>query len=412
MGTESLYVNGFNSVNEQWTEVGAAPWLNDNTSNNINTKNDEDYHEEFTFSDHVGSETLNSATLYMEVQGNSGRNDYVVVDIYDGSSWSNIVELDPDNDSYQWFNYDVSTVLDSWIKVNSAKLRVQYQRSGSPATQTIYVRRAYIYVDYSAAETQVLIQDSVSVSDSIKKERRLSVSDTVAASDGFPKTDKTLSLGDVVNLVEEILKHRTIQPISDVVELTDSILKKREVSLIQDSVGLTESIIRDKPGLSVSDSVQLDDSVSLLKNLFLLDSVGLSDSVSVNYGATQVYVYDSIQLSDSVLKKRLVSVQDSLTLSESLYKKRNLSPVQDSMTLLDHILTDKPVILIGDSVALLDGVRADKDFTVKDYVSLVESIVKEIWGEGWSGKIIGVSDPSKVMGILREKIKDIMNVGT
>ena len=31
--TESVYVDGYNSVNEQWDETGASPWLNDNTGN-------------------------------------------------------------------------------------------------------------------------------------------------------------------------------------------------------------------------------------------------------------------------------------------------------------------------------------------------------------------------------------------
>ena len=149
MTTETLYVNGFNSVQEQWTKVGASPWLNDSDSTYIYTKTDEFWHEEFTFANGSGSGTINSVHLYMEIQGSALRNDFVVVDVHDGTSWNNIANLDPDNDVYQWFNFDISTMLNSWTKIDAAKLRVQYQRSGSPGTEHIYIRRAYLYVDYT-----------------------------------------------------------------------------------------------------------------------------------------------------------------------------------------------------------------------------------------------------------------------
>lgn len=410
MGTESLYVNGFNSVNEQWTETGASPWLNDNTVNYIETSSDEAWHEEFTFSDHSGSETLNSATLYVEVRGNSGRNDYVVIDIYDGSSWSNVASLDPDNDVYQWFNYDVDTILDSWVKVNAARLRVQYQRSGSPAVKTIYIRRAYIYVDYSVAEIPVLIQDAVSVTDSIGKERRLTVSDSVGVSDGLPQTDKTLFIIDSASLAEAVLKSRIVQPVLDGVSLADIVLKIREVAAVQDSVELGDSVTRDKAAIRVSDSVSLADSTALLRNLHVLDSVESVDDVSISYGATQVYVYDAVHVSDGVFKERVLSIQESLSLSDSVYKERNLKPVQDAVNLLDSVLSDKPAVLVGDLVTLVDGVRGDKTLTVVDMVNLSENIVKHVEGTGWSGIIIGISNPAKIMVVPRDVIKRVLGV--
>lgn len=154
MTTETLYVNVFTSINEEWTEVGANPWLNDSTANYIYTKADNKWHEEFTFADSaVGTGTINSVDIYLEIQGNSGRNDRVEIHLHDGSSWSNVYNQDPDNDSYQWYNYDVGSILDSWAKIDAAKLKVQYQRAGSPATQEIYIRRCYIYVDYTSGPT-------------------------------------------------------------------------------------------------------------------------------------------------------------------------------------------------------------------------------------------------------------------
>jgi len=152
--TETLYVNGFTSINEEWTETGASPWLDNSTVNYIDTKVDEEWHEEFTFTDSaVGTGNITSVDLYLEIQGNSGRNDYVAIHLYDGASWSLVYNQDPDNDSYQWYNYDVNSILDSWAKIDDAKLKVQYQRSGSPSTQNIYVRRGYVYIDYTSGPT-------------------------------------------------------------------------------------------------------------------------------------------------------------------------------------------------------------------------------------------------------------------
>jgi len=162
---ESLYVEGFNSVNEQWDETGTSPWLNDNTANYISTSTDEKWHEEFTFANSgVGTGTINSVNLYVEINGPSARNDYVVIDLNDGSSWANVANQDPDGDAYVWYNYDVSGILNTWAKIDLAKLRVQYQRAGSPGTQTIYVRRSYIYIDYSVAGQNYVADVSQSIS--------------------------------------------------------------------------------------------------------------------------------------------------------------------------------------------------------------------------------------------------------
>ena len=408
MTTESLYVSGFNNVNRQWTETGVSPWLNDSTANYISTKTDEYWHEEFTFADHVGTHTLNSVTLYIEMNGPVARNDFVVTDIYDGSSWSNVANQDPDGDAYIWYNYDVSTLLNSWAKVNSAKLRVQYQRSGSPSTQTIYIRRAYLYVDYSAAETPVLISDGLSLSDGVKKERCFTVSDSVGISDGLPRTDRAFSLSDILSLVDAILKQRNLSPVFDSVTLSDFILKYRELQSIQDQVVLIDNVLRDKTTLIVSDVVALGDSVALLRTLGITDVLGLTDGVNVNYGAMQIQIFDAVGLSDAIFKERFFTVQDSATLTDALQKERRLS-IADAVNIADNQLTDK-ILLISDIFSLTDAVFGDKNLLVTDYIELAENIIKSIEGMGWSGKIMGILDPEKVLYIDVEQIKKILGI--
>lgn len=161
---ESLYVDGYSSVTEEWDETDASPWLNDSDANYISTSTDEYWHEEFTFADGYGSGTINSVYFYVEINGPSARNDRAEFHIWDGTSWVNVLNQDPDGDAYVIYNVEVSTTLDDWTKIDGAKLKVQYQKSGSPSTETIYVRRAYLYVDYTISGTDYVADFSQSIS--------------------------------------------------------------------------------------------------------------------------------------------------------------------------------------------------------------------------------------------------------
>jgi len=148
--SQSLWVNSFNSVLEEWDETGVSPWLNDNTANYISTAVDLEWHEEFLFEDESISESgFDYVYLWIEVQGPSARNDEVELHIHDGSSWTLIAELDSDDDAYAWYSFNVTDQLDTLAKINASKLKVQYDRVGGPATETIYVRRSYLNLTYT-----------------------------------------------------------------------------------------------------------------------------------------------------------------------------------------------------------------------------------------------------------------------
>lgn len=166
--TEDLYVDGFNSILEEWDETGASPWLQNNQETGISTSVDEEWHEEFTFADGFGSGTINSVYLWIEVKGPSARNDKFMIYLWGESGgkkgtieWILVAELDSDDDAYTWYNYDVSTICDTWANIDGAKLKIQYQKVGSPATQTIYARRSYLLVDYSAIPSITVTHDSL-----------------------------------------------------------------------------------------------------------------------------------------------------------------------------------------------------------------------------------------------------------
>lgn len=159
MATETVYVNGYSEVNREWTESGASPWLGDN-NDNIYDIADEHLHDEFGFANPVNTgETLQSVVIYFEVSGPSARNDEFIPYIHDGA-WQLLTAIDPDTDGYAWYNQDVSSILNTWTKITNAKLRCRYNRSGSPSTQNVYVRRAYLLITYTEASAEeVMIID-------------------------------------------------------------------------------------------------------------------------------------------------------------------------------------------------------------------------------------------------------------
>ncbi len=150
--TLQLYVNSFDNTTTAWTEVGTSPYLNNSTANYIYTKIDGAREEAFHFADSNGSGTIDAVSLYLEIQGSSSRDDYVVIELWNTSTWQSVANYDPDDGSYQWINWNVTSILDTWTKINGTKMRFTYIRQGNPQTQNIYVRRGYLYVDYSTGQ--------------------------------------------------------------------------------------------------------------------------------------------------------------------------------------------------------------------------------------------------------------------
>lgn len=154
MATEQVYINSYSEVNREWTENGSTPYLS-NDNDIIYTDLDEYLHDEFGFADPVNiDDILESVVIWFEVSGPSARNDQFVPYIHDGSSWQLLTFIDPDTNGYAWYNQDISSILDTWTKITNAKLRCRYNRSGSPSTQIIYIRRAYLLITYTEAAAE------------------------------------------------------------------------------------------------------------------------------------------------------------------------------------------------------------------------------------------------------------------
>lgn len=248
-----------------------------------------------------------------------------------------------------------SSTPDFWVEVCSLLWTGSGPTGDISATVSAALNTKHSFtvaLNPSGGGVDVDVYDVVTLSDSIMKERYFSISDTVGSNDSLLSTDKAFSLVDSVNLVEDLLKLRELAPLPDFLSLIDSLYKQRDIQPIEDIMTLNDATFRDKPIIMITDSVNLNDLASQLRDFTVLDVYNLED----------------------------------------------------------YPFIDKPDILIPDIVNLNDTTIISKMIITLDTININEKIIKTILGEGWNGKIIGVTNPEKVSSILREYIKKISQI--
>lgn len=82
--------------------------------------------EEFTYENAPLTGIPRVVDLTIWAKADSADNDEVEVDIYDGISWTNVGNITGLTVDYVKYTFDVSAILDTWVKINAAKSRVKY----------------------------------------------------------------------------------------------------------------------------------------------------------------------------------------------------------------------------------------------------------------------------------------------
>jgi len=152
MTAEEVYTNSFDATYVAWVEVGNTPYLHntdtdyiDRTSGRLATYNEGCW----SFPSSAGSGTINSVKVRLEAcRSNVAGDASVEVYIWNGASWVDVGTITPGSTSYAWFEFDVSTTLNTWDKINGAKVYVMLSRYGAKS-DTLYVRRLTRKVDYT-----------------------------------------------------------------------------------------------------------------------------------------------------------------------------------------------------------------------------------------------------------------------
>jgi hypothetical protein len=149
MTTEEIYTDALDGTYSEWAVLGSTPYLQNTDTDyiriNLNAKTEGDW----TFPASDGSGTINSVKLRFEAMVQAVNSYDATVYVWDGASWVNIGDLGIASTSYAWYEKDVSAILNTWAKINGAKVRLVSWVSG--AAKYIYVRRLTRKVDYSAA---------------------------------------------------------------------------------------------------------------------------------------------------------------------------------------------------------------------------------------------------------------------
>jgi len=125
-----LYVNAYNEVRTDWTQVGTTPYLSviDYNSNYVHTSKNNYEIGDFGFENSgLSSETIQSVTIQLYAK-QTDTNNPLQLFVWDGSTWTDLGMQAPTT-SWGWINY-TATALNSWTKIDAAKIYMQ------PATGT------------------------------------------------------------------------------------------------------------------------------------------------------------------------------------------------------------------------------------------------------------------------------------
>lgn len=148
MATEEVYTNAFDGDKVAWTEIGASPYLHDTDTAYVYTSTDLSEEGDWTFPVSVGSGIINSVKLRLESRINIAFRGDATVFVWDGSAWVEAGNFGGDDPTYQWYEIDVSAILNTWAKINGCAVYIRYNKIG---TGVFYVRRLTRKVDYTVA---------------------------------------------------------------------------------------------------------------------------------------------------------------------------------------------------------------------------------------------------------------------
>jgi hypothetical protein len=153
-----LYVDGFDATSTSWSTFGTTPYLNDNTTSYIRHSINIQRMGWFTFEDLSNAQTLASAAIKSVIVEfdckRDGSDDYFDFRVNDGTTTYgpyNITNLPSD---YDWRQYDISSIVTDWSKIDTLKIDVGYKQQGN-SSSNVYVRRARLSIDFGGWLTSV-----------------------------------------------------------------------------------------------------------------------------------------------------------------------------------------------------------------------------------------------------------------
>jgi len=120
--TKTLFVKVFDETIRQWTEFGVSPFLDSiDTANRLEATTNGLQHAYFTFEQSSITDPIKAVRIELYMKGGNE----VSVELDDGMGNLKSYVLTPISVvDYTWRSDDVSNFLDSWTKINSAKMKI------------------------------------------------------------------------------------------------------------------------------------------------------------------------------------------------------------------------------------------------------------------------------------------------
>jgi len=116
-----LYVDGYDASKDDWYKDGDSPYL-DWTDAYIFNPHLSLESGNYTFEDTAATGTPTTTEVQLYCAGSTGT---ATVYIYDGSSWVEAGTVDP-SVFPTWKTIDVSAILNTFTKINAAKMYIKY----------------------------------------------------------------------------------------------------------------------------------------------------------------------------------------------------------------------------------------------------------------------------------------------
>lgn len=127
-----LYVNADDETRTDWTRNGTNPYLDaiDYPTNFVNASGNNLQVGDFNFTD-SGKSTETIINVTAQIYARNSDSDSLEVYMWNGSSYP-LLDSQGLTPSWQWVNYTATTVLDTWTKIDGAKMYVKSLTNGGP----------------------------------------------------------------------------------------------------------------------------------------------------------------------------------------------------------------------------------------------------------------------------------------
>lgn len=155
---EGLFVDSYGADRSSWFFSGSSPYLDDSDSFIHQWENDVAIGD-FGFPDSaIGSGTISSTKLSFECSKDAAGNNFRVF-VWDGS-WVDKGLVESTIVGYSWVDLDVSTEIDTWLKVDGCEI---YLVSNVSGMNEVYVRRCKLVVSYTIGGETFELHSSINV---------------------------------------------------------------------------------------------------------------------------------------------------------------------------------------------------------------------------------------------------------